>query len=59
MELVPSDLHEAARHTGGRAAMPDQLKQVAPGGVFTPGERMAAGFGAAGGATTGGPATPP
>jgi hypothetical protein len=59
MELVPSKLHEAAKHTGGRAAMPDQLKHVAPGGAFTPGEQLLGGFGAAGGAAAGGPATAP
>ena len=54
MELVPSDLHRAVQHTGGRAAMPDQLGEVAPGGVFTPFERggaiggAGAGFGATG-----------
>ena len=57
MELVPSDLHFAVQHTGGRAAMPGQLGEVAPGGVFTPFERggaiggAGAGFGATGPAT--------
>jgi hypothetical protein len=39
--------------------MPDQLKHVAPGGAFTPGEQLLGGFGAAGGAAAGGPATAP
>ena len=60
MELVPRDLHDAARHTGGAAAIgSQQVGQVAPGGVFTPWEQRfgaaggAAGFGAAGPATAG------
>jgi A nuclease of the HNH/ENDO VII superfamily with conserved WHH len=57
MELVPSDLHENVQHTGGRPAIPDQLGEVAPGGVFTPFEHggaiggAGAGFGATGPAT--------
>jgi hypothetical protein len=60
MELVPRDLHDAARHTGGAAAIGNQqVGQIAPGGVFTPWERRfgaggaAAGFGIAGPAAAG------
>jgi hypothetical protein len=57
MELVPRDLHDAARHTGGAAAITNQqIGLVAPGGVFTPFEGAAAGSGAAGGFVVGGPA---
>jgi hypothetical protein len=59
MELVPTRLHEAVAHTGGRAAMPNQLNLVTPGSAFTPFERLVGGAGAAGGATVGGPATAP
>jgi len=52
-ELVPRNLHRAVQHTGGRAAMPDQLNLVAPGGAFTPLEQA---FGGVGGATAAGPA---
>ena len=55
MELVPSYLHKHVGHTGGVAAMPLQVGQVAPGGVFTPFEQRLA----AGGATAGGLATGP
>jgi A nuclease of the HNH/ENDO VII superfamily with conserved WHH len=55
LELVPKDLHEAVRHTGGVPAIKShQVGQVAPGGVFTPFEQTAgigggiAGFGAGG-----------
>jgi hypothetical protein len=57
MELVPSDLHRAVQHTGGRPAIPDQIGEIAPGGAFTPFERGGAiggagvGFGATGPAT--------
>jgi hypothetical protein len=56
MELVPTDLHKAVQHTGGRAAMPDQLNVVTPGGAFTPLEQAFGGLGGAGGATAAGPA---
>jgi hypothetical protein len=56
MELVPSHLHEGVQHTGGRAAMPDQLNLITPGGAFTPLERAFGGLGGAGGATAAGPA---
>jgi hypothetical protein len=56
MELVPSRLHEAVKHTGGRTAMPDQLNVVTPGGAFTPLEQTFGGLGAGGGATAAGPA---
>jgi hypothetical protein len=53
MELVPEDLHDAARHTGGADAIKnDAVGRVAPGGVLTGGERTAAGVGAAAGAGT-------
>jgi hypothetical protein len=56
MELVPSDLHGAVRHTGGVAAITSgQVGQVFPGGVFNPLEKLLAGTGAAGG-TAAGPA---
>lgn len=56
MELVPSNLHKAVQHTGGGAAMPDQLNVVTPGGAFTPLEQAFGGLGGAGGATAAGPA---
>jgi hypothetical protein len=56
MELVPTHLHKAVSHTGGRAAMPDEVNLVTPGGAFTPLEVAFGGLGAAGGATTVGPA---
>jgi hypothetical protein len=57
MELVPRDLHDAAKHTGGAAAIQNaRAGQVRPGGVFTPFEGAAAGGGAAGGFVVGGPA---
>jgi HNH/ENDO VII superfamily nuclease/type VII secretion system ESX-1 substrate len=57
MELVPRDLHDAARHTGGAAAIENgRVGQVRPGGVFTPFEGATAGGGAAGGFVVGGPA---
>jgi hypothetical protein len=56
MELVPSNLHRAVQHTGGRAAMPDQINLITPGGAFTPLERVFGGVGGAGGATAAGPA---
>jgi hypothetical protein len=59
LELVPKDLHEAVRHTGGVPAIKShQVGQVAPGGVFTPLEQRfqigggIAGFGAGGPAAT-------
>jgi hypothetical protein len=50
MELVPRDLHQAARHSGGATAIQNgQTGLVRPGGVFTPFERASAvGGGAAG-----------
>jgi hypothetical protein len=56
MELVPTDVHRAVQHTGGRAAMPNQLNAVTPGSAFTPFERAVGGAGAGGGvaATSGG-----
>ena len=56
MELVPRHLHRAVQHTGGRAAMPDEVNLVTPGGAFTPLERTFGGLGGAGGATAVGPA---
>jgi hypothetical protein len=57
MELVPSDLHGAVRHTGGVAAIQSgQVGQVWPGGVMNPMERLLAGSGAATGAAATGPA---
>ena len=56
MELVPRHLHRAVQHTGGRAAMPDELNVVTPGGAFTPLEQAFGGLGGAGGATVAGPA---
>jgi HNH/ENDO VII superfamily nuclease len=57
MELVPRDLHEAARHSGGAAAIENgQIGLVRPGGVFTPFERAGAAGGAGAGFTVGGPA---
>jgi len=56
MELVPRDLHYAVKHTGGRAAIPGQLKEVTPGGAFTWGERSTGALGALGGGAAGGPA---
>ena len=53
MELVPRDLHEAVRHTGGAADV-DQARElgIRPGGVFTPFEQNLHDFGAgAAGAT--------
>jgi hypothetical protein len=56
MELVPTRLHKAVEHTGGRPAITvPQLGEVTPGSEFTTHERLIGGFGAAGGfATTGG-----
>ncbi len=57
MELVPRDLHEAARHSGGAAAIENgQVGLVRPGGVFTPFERAGAVGGGAAGVAVGGPA---
>ena len=56
MELVPSHLHKVVQHTGGRAAMPDEVNLITPGGAFTPLEQAFGGLGAAGGATAAGPA---
>jgi hypothetical protein len=56
MELVPKDLHEAVRHTGSAAGLPNLLDPVAPGGAFTPWERRAAFAGAGAGGIVGGPA---
>jgi hypothetical protein len=57
MELVPRDLHRAASHTGGAAAIRnDQTGLVRPGGVFTPFERGGAIGGGAAGFALGGPA---
>ncbi|MGI8750492.1 MAG: HNH endonuclease [Thermoleophilaceae bacterium] len=49
MELVPKDLHRGVEHTGGRAAVPDQLKEVTLGGAFSWGERGTGVFGGLGG----------
>jgi hypothetical protein len=57
MELVPTDLHKAVPHTGGRAAMPGQLGSVTPGSAFTPFEQVVGGAGATGGYAASGPAT--
>jgi len=59
MELVPTHLHRAVAHTGGRAAMPNQLNVVTPGSAFTPFERTVGGAGAVSGTAVGGPATAP
>ena len=57
LELVPKDLHEAVRHTGGVPAIKShQVGQVAPGGVFTPFEQGAGIGGGLGGFGAGGPA---
>jgi hypothetical protein len=56
MELVPTHLDKAVDHTGGRAAMPDEVNLITPGGAFTPLERTFGDLGAAGGATAGGSA---
>lgn len=55
MELVPKDLHKAVLHTGGRAAIPDQVHEVTLGGDFTFGERAAGHAGGLGGAAVAGP----
>jgi A nuclease of the HNH/ENDO VII superfamily with conserved WHH len=59
MELVPTKLHKAVPHTGGRAALPDQINVVTPGSAFTPFERGAGVAGGLGGTAVGGPATAP
>jgi A nuclease of the HNH/ENDO VII superfamily with conserved WHH len=53
MELVPEDLHDLVKHTGGAADIP-QAKDldIAPGGVFTPFEQNLNDFGAAAGGAT-------
>jgi A nuclease of the HNH/ENDO VII superfamily with conserved WHH len=53
MELVPRDLHEAVRHTGGAVDV-GQARDlgIQPGGVFTPFEQNLNDFGAVGGAST-------
>jgi hypothetical protein len=59
LELVPSDLHEAVRHTGGNADMRGAREAgIAPGGVMTPLEKRFAQGGAGTGAavTAGGAA---
>jgi hypothetical protein len=57
MELVPRDLHNAARHSGGATAIQNgQVGLVRPGGVFTPFERGGAIGGGAAGFAFGGPA---
>jgi len=53
MELVPFDLHSKVHHTGGVAAVPAQVGEVAPGGVLTTGERAAGAAGAGAGAAAG------
>jgi A nuclease of the HNH/ENDO VII superfamily with conserved WHH len=55
MELVPEELHRNVRHTGGVAAAPSQIGDVAPGGVFTPLERATALAGGGTGALAFGP----
>jgi A nuclease of the HNH/ENDO VII superfamily with conserved WHH len=55
MELVPKSLHEAVKHTGGVAAAPRRIGDVAPGGVFTPLERATALGGGGTGALAFGP----
>ena len=40
MELVPTHLDKAVNHTGGRAAMPDEVNLITPGSAFTPLERL-------------------
>jgi hypothetical protein len=58
MELVPRDLHDAARHSGGATAIQNgQVGLIRPGGVFTPFERGGAIGGGAAGFAFGGPAT--
>jgi A nuclease of the HNH/ENDO VII superfamily with conserved WHH len=53
MELVPRDLHEAVRHTGGAADIGQaRALGIRPGGVFTPFEQNLNDFGAAGAAGT-------
>jgi A nuclease of the HNH/ENDO VII superfamily with conserved WHH len=53
MELVPRDLHEAVRHTGGAADIGQaRALGIRPGGVFTPFEQDLNDFGAVGGAST-------
>jgi hypothetical protein len=54
MELVPRELHQAVRHTGGGAdPIGAQSAGIAPGGVLTPGERLLGGAGAGAGGTAG------
>jgi hypothetical protein len=54
MELVPKDLHNLVKHTGGGVDV-GQAKEraIAPGGVFTGGEQNLHDFGAFAGGTTG------
>jgi HNH/ENDO VII superfamily nuclease len=59
MELVPTKLHKAVPHTGGRAAMPNQINVVTPGSAFTPFEQGVGAAGGLGGTAVGGPATAP
>jgi hypothetical protein len=57
MEMIPTDLHEAARHTGGAAAIRnDHVGQVVAGGAFTAGEHRGAIAGGAFGGSVFGPA---
>jgi A nuclease of the HNH/ENDO VII superfamily with conserved WHH len=53
MELVPQDLHDVVKHTGGAVdvARAKELG-IAPGGVFTPFEDDIHDLGAAAGGTT-------
>jgi hypothetical protein len=57
MELVPTDLHNAAKHTGARPVLREEANPLTPGGNFTPGEKVIGGFGGAAGAGATGPQT--
>jgi hypothetical protein len=57
MELVPSDLHTAAKHTGARPVLREETGPLTPGANFTGGEKVIGGFGGAAGAAASGPQT--
>jgi len=57
MELVPTRLHRPVAHTGGRAAMPDQINVVTPGSAFSPFEQTVGGAAGTGGFVATGPET--
>jgi A nuclease of the HNH/ENDO VII superfamily with conserved WHH len=53
MELVPEDVHDVVKHTGGAVDVPQaKERDIAPGGVFTGFEQNVHDFGAFAGGST-------